>query len=181
MNPRRFNPRPLLLVGFLALLGLAPAMLAAAQDATPKVATRPSAGFDLHIDAQDHFPGKPEAIAHHFCKAIAGGWFECLLFASEDPDAPLVGVEVVVDAATYDGFDAAEKALWHYHKEEIPLVHATLPDLTAEEAADVVATLQETYGKVYLLWDPTQGELPIGQPITVDVHAVATALNAATS
>jgi hypothetical protein len=163
----------------LALAGLAPALTADAQDATP-TAAHPSAGFDLHIDAQAHFPGDPEAIAHHFCKAVAGGMFECLLFASEEPDAPLVGVEVVVDAPTWQGFDAAEQALWHYHKEEIPLVHATLPELSADEAADVVAMLEETYGKVYLLWDPTAGDLPTGQPFVQDIHASAMALGTPT-
>src|SRR5215204_7829946 len=81
-----------------------------AQDATP-TATRPSAGFELHIDAKAHLPGDPEAIAHHFCKGVAGGMFECLLFASDDADARLVGVEVIVDAATWQGFDEAEQKL----------------------------------------------------------------------
>jgi hypothetical protein len=169
-----FRPS-MLVVGFLALLGLVPALTADAQDATPMAAARPSVGFELHIDAKAHFPGDPAAIAHHYCKAVAGGMFECLLFASDDPDAPLVGIEVVVDTATFEGFDEAEQKLWHYHKEEIPLVDAQLPDLSAEEAADVVAMLEETYGKLYLLWDPTAGDLPIGQPFVPDVHAMVAA------
>jgi hypothetical protein len=161
----------LLIVGFLAFLGLAPALTAGAQDATPIAAARPSAGFELHIDAKAHFPGDPEAIAHHYCKAFAEGMFECLLYAGDNPDALLVGVEVVVPAATYEGFDATEQGLWHYHKEEIPLVDVQLPELTAEEAAEVAAVLEETYGKVYLLWDPTASKLPTGQPFVHDVHA----------
>lgn len=172
-----FPIRPsLLVVGFLAVLGLVPALTADAQDSTPTAAGGPNDGYALHIDAQAHFPGDPDAIAHHSCKAVAGGMFECLLFASEEPDAPLVGVEVVVDAATYEGFDAAEQALWHYHKEEIPLVNTELPDLTADEAAEVVAMLEETYGKLYLLWDPTVGDLPIGQPFVPDVHVMVAAM-----
>jgi hypothetical protein len=166
----------MLVVGVLALLGLVPALTADAQDATPMAAARPSAGFELHIDAQAHFPGDPAAIAHHYCKAVAGGMFECLLFASEDPDAPLVGIEVVVDTATFEGFDEAEQKLWHYHKQEIPLVDAKLPELSVEEAADVVAMLEETYGKLYLLWDPTAGDLPIGKPFVPDVHAMVAAV-----
>jgi hypothetical protein len=166
-----FRPS-LLVVGFLALLGLAPALTAVAQDSTPMVAARPATGFELHIDAKAHFPGDTTATAHHFCKAVAGGMFECLLFASDELDAPLVGIEVVVPAATYEGFDAAEQKLWHYHKQEIPLVDAQLPELSAEEAADVVAMLEETYGKLYVLWDPTAGDLPIGQPFVPDVHAM---------
>ena len=175
MRLRRWIQPSLLIVGFLALLGLAPVLTTGAQDATPMVASRPSAGYVLHIDAKAHFPGDPAAIAHHYCKAVAGGMFECLLFASDDPDAPVVGIEVVVDAATFEGFNAAEQKLWHYHKDEIPLVDAQLPELSAEEAADVVAMLEETYGKLYLLWDPTAGDLPTGQPFVPDVHAMVAA------
>ena len=37
--------------------------------------------------------------------------------------------------------------------------------------AEVVASIEETYGKVYILWDPTASELPTGQPFVQDVHA----------
>ena len=77
---------------------------------------------------------------------------------------------MVVDAATYAEFDAAEQTLWHYHKTEIPLVEATLPDLSAEEAAKVVASLEETYGKLYLLWDPGLVDQPIGYPSLSVLH-----------
>ena len=132
---------------------------------------RPSAGFALHIDAKAHLPGDPEAIVHHFCKGVAGGMFECLLLESDDADARLIGVEVIVDAATWQGLDEAEQQLWHYHKEEIPLLQPTLPRLSEEEVAEVVASIEETYGKVYILWDPTASELPTGQPFVQDVHA----------
>jgi len=165
----------MLIVGFLAVLGLAPALTGDAQESTPTAVARPSTGFELHIDAKAHFPGDPTAIAHHFCKPVAGGMIECLLFASDDHDAPLVGIEVVVDAATYEGFDEAEQKLWHYHKEEIPLVDARLPELSPEEAADVAAMLEETYGKLYILWDPTVSEQSTGQPFVPDVHAMVAA------
>lgn len=151
------------------LLPLAP-VPAASQEATP-TAPGPSAGWDLHIDAKAHLPGDPAAIAHHFCKGVAGGMSECLLFASDDADAQLVGVEVVVDTATWQGFEAAEQGLWHYHKEEIPLLQPTLPGLSEAEAAEVARSLEESYGKVYILWDPTVGQAPTGQPFIQDVHA----------
>ena len=125
---------------------------------------KPSEGWTLHIDAKKHFPGNSDLIAHHYCKPVAGGFYECQLYDSDAPDARLVGVEVVVPADTYSKFSADEKALWHYHKTEIPKVQATLPDLSPEEAAKVVKSLEETYGKIYLLWDPSKGDLPIGNP-----------------
>lgn len=126
-------------------------------------ASKPNSGWDLHIDAKMHFPGKAEMIAHHYCKQVSGMW-ECLLFDSDNPDARLVGTEVVVDTPTYTSFTQVEKGNWHYHKTEIPKVEATLPDLSAEEAAKVVAMLEETYGKIYLLWDPSLGNQPVGNP-----------------
>lgn len=129
---------------------------------------KPSSGFTLHIDAEKHFPADEKKIAHHYCKQVRGGMFECQLYDSDSKDAKLVGVEVVVDTKTWQGFDSVENKNWHYHKEEIPKVNAKLPDLSKEEAAKVVKTLEETYGKIYLLWDPAKSELPIGSPnITV--------------
>jgi len=124
----------------------------------------PHAGFTLHIDAEKHFPADEKKIAHHYCKQVRGGMFECQLYDSDEKDARLVGVETVVDTNTWKGFDKAEQGLWHYHKEEIPKINAKLPDLSEEEAKKVVEMLNETYGKVYLLWDPAKSDLPLGQP-----------------
>ena len=124
----------------------------------------PTEKWTLHIDAKLHFPGKPDMIAHHYCREAAGGITECQLYDSDNPDARLVGAEVIVGPDTYKRFSAAEKKMWHYHKTEIPKVSATLPDLSSEEAAKVVKSMEDTYGKVYLLWDPSKTELPTGRP-----------------
>jgi len=131
----------------------------------PAAGAKPSEGYMLHIDALWHFPGKPGMVAHHYCKSVAGGLIECQLYDSDAADSRLVGVEVIVDAPTYQKFSAAEKAQWHYHKTEIPKVSATLPDLSPEEAAKVVKSIENTYGKIYILWDPSRQTLPIGEPM----------------
>jgi hypothetical protein len=159
-----------LMLGLAAVIGVAPRLgdthhHAAANQATPTMPGQPYDGFTLHLDAKMHFPGDHEMIAHHYCKNVAGGMIECLIFDSEAADAHLVGIETIVSPEVYNGFDPEEQALWHYHKTEFPKVEATLPDLSAEEAAKVVAAAEETYGKVYLLWDPSVDELPVGQPI----------------
>lgn len=133
--------------------------------ATSAPGVKPSDGFSLHIDGQLHFPGKPSMIAHHWCKTgIPGFVAECQLYESDGANARLVGVEVVVTADVWKTFSASERALWHYHKTEIPKIKATLPDLSPEEAAKVAKSLEETYGKIYLLWDPGRQSLPIGRP-----------------
>jgi len=83
---------------------------------------------------------------------------------SDASDARLVGVEVIVNPATYAKFSAAEKAMWHCHKTEIPLVAATVPDMTPDEVAKVIKQIEDTYGKIYLIWDPTAQTLPAGRP-----------------
>jgi hypothetical protein len=152
----------------MALLpvGLLGALLFAAQASVaqtkPVAEMKPSDGWSLHIDALKHFPSMT---AHHWCKGnLAGGLTECQLFDSDAPDARLAGVEVVVDASSWKELAASERALWHYHKTEIPKVSATLPGLSAEEAAKVAKDLEETYGKIYLLWDPGRKSLATGRP-----------------
>jgi uncharacterized protein DUF1264 len=144
---------------------LAPAALVTLLVGQPMAAgPAPTEGWTLHIDAKLHFPGKPDMIAHHYCKEVAGGVTECQLYDSDNPNARLVGTEVIVGPDVYKRFSAAEKKMWHYHKTEIPKVSATLPDLSADEAAKVVKSIEDTYGKVYLLWDPGKSDLPTGRP-----------------
>ncbi len=127
-------------------------------------AMKPSEGWVLHIDAKQHIPKMPDMVVHHYCKQVAGQLTECQLYDSDKPDARLIGVEMVVDAATYKKFSKKEKALWHYHKVEIPKVDAELPGLSPEEAAKILKGMEETYGKVYILWNPAKSELPMGKP-----------------
>ncbi|MBI3379628.1 DUF1264 domain-containing protein [Candidatus Gottesmanbacteria bacterium] len=134
------------------------------QTSQTNQATKPHQGYDLHIDAEMHFPGDAKKVAHHFCKPVSGGLTECQLYDSDNPDAKLVGVEMVVPTDTYNKFNAKEKAYWHYHKWEIPKVNAKMPDLSEEEAMKVMKGLEETYGKIYLLWDPSKGDMPVGDP-----------------
>lgn len=130
--------------------------------------TSPATGFTLHIDAEQHFVGHPKEIAHHWCKTVAAGMTECQLYDSDAVNAHLVGVETIVGPAVYKAFSASEQASWHYHKTEIPKINAKLPDLTPAEAKKVVAQISDSYGKVYVLWDPMASAQPVGSPtITV--------------
>jgi hypothetical protein len=94
----------------------------------------------------------------------------CLLFESDAADARLVGIEVIVGPNVYATFSADEKMMWHYHKEEIPKVSATLPDLSTDEAAQIVKNIEDTYGKIYLIWDPGKSNGPTGQPRVTVLH-----------
>lgn len=126
----------------------------------------PTQGWNLHIDAEKHFgDAHPAEIAHHWCKPVSNGLTECQIYNSDAPDAQLVAVETIVAPAAYKAFPAQEQAMWHYHKDEIPKVNARLPDLSPAEAKKVVESISDSYGKVWVLYDPmaTNG-MPIGQP-----------------
>ena len=104
---------------------------------------------------------------------MAGGFVECLIYASDDPDAPLVAVEEVVDEATYQGFDPAEQRLWHSNVAEAAAgADPNRPAPSLEEAAAEAAQAGgATYGKLILLGDPeTVGELPMGEPRVIYPH-----------
>ncbi|MBV8722007.1 MAG: DUF1264 domain-containing protein [Candidatus Eremiobacteraeota bacterium] len=134
--------------------------------ATPSM---PSDGWTIHIDAEQHFgDAHPMEIAHHYCKGVTGGLLECEIFDSDAPDARLVAVETIVAPKVYSSFTPSEQGYWHYHKVEIPKVHATLPGMTPDQAAKLVAQISNTYGKIWLLWDPMTNVNPVGTPtITV--------------
>jgi hypothetical protein len=152
------------LAGALAFGHIAPDT--AAQDATP-AGSNPSAGERDHLDLAIHFAWEPELIGHHWCKAVAGGFFECLIYASDDPDAPLIAIEEVVDEATYNSFDPAEQQLWHSNVAEAASgADPNRPAPSLEEAAAEAAEAGgATYGKLILLGDPeTVGKLPMGEP-----------------
>ena len=140
-----------------------------AEEKEAQQSIRPSEGWTLHIDAKKHIPKMPDMIAHHYCKQVSGGLFECQLYDSDKPDARLIGVELVVDKAVWKKFSKKEKALWHYHKTELKKVDPTLPDLSPEEGAKTMKGLEETYGKVYIFWNPAKND-PSGRPVVSILH-----------
>jgi hypothetical protein len=130
--------------------------------------TNPSNGWTIHIDAEQHFgDAHPMEIAHHWCKQVSGGLTECQIYDSDAPDARLVEVETIVTPSVYKSFSPTEQAYWHWHKVEIPKVHAVLPDMTPDQAAKLVAQISDTYGKVWMLWDPLANPNPVGAPTVI--------------
>lgn len=146
-------------------------------------------GFnDLHIEAIRHIdPNATQAsatnqsgqqedifnvIVHHHCKLYDDMSAVCLLFPTgmDDQDKPY-GIEFVIPTAMYNTLPEEEKKYWHYHLTELPRVNATLPDMTAEEAAAVKPVLDETYGKVIYFWQYGD-ELPIGEPTAVIIEDI---------
>lgn len=140
-------------------------------------------GFnDVHIEAIRHLdPNATQGnqqkdvfnvIVHHHCKVYDDMTATCLLFPTGmgDQDKPY-GIEFVIPTNQYNTLPEEEKKYWHYHLTELPRVNATLPDITAEEAAKVKPILDETYGKVVYFWQYGD-ELPIGEPKAVIIEDI---------
>lgn len=125
----------------------------------------PATGFTLHIDAKKHINDVPDWVVHHYCKPINKDVSQCTLFESDEPNAKLIGVETIISPQLYAALPEAEKPNWHYHETEIPQVDAVLPGLSEKEAREVVAALEDTYGKVIIFWKPNE-PAPIGISIT---------------
>jgi mannose-6-phosphate isomerase-like protein (cupin superfamily)/DNA-binding beta-propeller fold protein YncE len=126
----------------------------------------PAQGFALHIDAKKHINGMPDFVVHHYCKTLEKSYIQCLLFDSDRPNARVIGVETIISPEIYAQLPEEERASWHYHKDEIPLVDAQLPGLSEEEAQKVVAAVENTYGRVVIFWVPGN-VAPMGTPSVV--------------
>jgi hypothetical protein len=128
--------------------------------------TSPAQGWNVHIDADQHFgAAHPAEIAHHWCKPVANGLIECQLYTSDAANATLVGMETIVSRAAWMKMPASERAMWHYHKTELAKIHATLPDMTPAQAKKFIAMISPTYGKVWIMYDPMRtNNMPTGQP-----------------
>ena len=156
---------PVIAIAFV--LGVMAGRLHSPLPVAQAASINPSAGYTLHVDAEKHFgDAHPTEIAHHWCKPVSG-MTECLIFDSDAPDARLVEVETIITPAVYKSLSPQEQALWHWHKTEIPKVNAKLPDMTPAEAAKVVASITDTYGKVWMLWDPMANANPVGSPTVI--------------
>lgn len=143
---------------------LAVGFLAVSTERSAATSVSPAQGWTIHIDAEKHFgDAHPSEIAHHWCKQV-DGMLECQIYDADTSSAHLVAVETIVDPATYRAFDNDERSKWHYHRDEIPKVNAKTPDMTPDEAKRLVADLTETYGKVWVLWDPASQSKPVGTP-----------------
>lgn len=126
----------------------------------------PAFGYTLHIDAIKHINDDPDQVVHHYVKAISDEVMQALLYDSDAPNARLIGIETVISPRMYAALPEDEKPNWHYHETEIPMVNARFPDLGEKEAAAVLATLLDTWGKVEIIWEP-KDPAPIGFSITV--------------
>lgn len=109
----------------------------------------PLAFAGVHLQRDDP---RQSRIAYHFCKPLNEHLNQCVLYDGTGPDARLIGIEYLVDDATYQAMPAAEKAYWHDHKHEVDVgLLKSLTQKGAEEKA-TLAKVRTLWGKVYHTW-----------------------------
>ena len=179
------------LTGTLLLMGLVMALFSGCwgggnnQDAeqlvdaqaTPSQQTQelkaPAESWSLHLKAKNVLPGNPDMSVDKYCKSVVGNMTECQIYESNDADARLVGMEVIVGNEMYSGFSAAEQKNWVLTKDLMQQTSVAMPDLSAEQFTNVAQSFAGNYSKVYLLWDPGKINLPTGNPVVTVANMVA--------
>ena len=124
--------------------------------ATPAVSgepTSPAVGYDIHVQAPHMMAdGKVGGPFHHYCKGISDKILQCLLFASTDPQAPLVAVEYFVAK------DLSRKLpliQWHrfFHDHKVEIATGRVQVLEpADKAKEIADAASKTDGVIYHLW-----------------------------
>lgn len=133
----------------------------------------PTDGFDIHVTVNKHDSENLEADMSHYCKLDDKIVAVCLLFDGTDANAHLAQVEFIITDEQYQQLPEREKHNWHNHAVELTPERGepgfvSLPE--GVDGAELLATLQQTYGKVVTLWDPSDAT-PSYPPYVFDVDS----------
>jgi len=128
-----------------------------------------------HLNAFHRFPAENNRSieTNHYCAHLHGSDVkQCLLYDSPNPDARLLGIEIMITEDRFDRLPKEEKKYWHSHVYEVKSGQLTLqnyshlPELLWNAA--VKREMEETvnlYGKIfqYPQWSEEYG-VPLGEP-----------------
>jgi len=129
---------------------------AAAQEATPAPdpATAPLSGFDIYVAGLHCAKEEPEMQmeAHHYCKQVEEGVFQCALFDGNSDTARLIGLEYIIAEARFLELPEDEQAYWHPHNYEVFSGQLVAPTLPAVAEQQLMQVLVNSYGKTWHAW-----------------------------
>ncbi len=144
------------------------AALLALLVAEPAGAAGPAQGFDIHVLAPHVVDGVVMGPFHHYCKLAQEKplVLECLLYASPEPSARLVGVEYFVDKELTRPNLRLDVWNQYYHDHEIEIASGRVAvlDRPDAEAKQLAAAAARTDGIIWKLWMPGQ-LLPNGRAV----------------
>jgi hypothetical protein len=107
---------------------------------------------------------KLQVIAHHYCSQHGRSVHQCVIYDSLGTNSKLLGVEYIIDDATYRTLSDDEKKYWHPHAYEIISGQLIAPDLP-KEGDDIFPGLITTWGKTWHTWRDPASALPLGEPL----------------
>jgi Protein of unknown function (DUF1264) len=132
----------------------------------------PLKGFDIYLVGFHPMKESPneQMEAHHYCRQVNEDFAQCALFAGNDKNASLNGIEYIISERLFDTLPEKEKKYWHPHNGEIlsgQLVAPGIPEV-AEKA--LMKEKMNSYGKTWHVWntgfnDKPGDELPVGDPM----------------
>jgi len=113
-----------------------------------------------------------QVTSEHYCTHIKGNMHQCVIYDKDGPDARLIGVEYIVDEATFKSLPEDEKRYWHSHSFEVESGMLTVVGKTGVpspimDAAErpVLQDLRRTFGKTCHTWQfDIHPDLPLGPP-----------------
>ncbi len=117
------------------------------------------------LTAVRHVFDDPTLRVYHYCKPNEKIMMVCQLYDGEYPNATLIGIEYMITVDQYNSLQEREKSYWHYHLEEFAPDRADpkFPQLSEQEAQQMLETLKQSYGKVILAWNPND-DMPAFPP-----------------
>lgn len=122
----------------------------------------PTDGFNIHATVNKHDSENLDHPMDHYCKLDDKIVAVCLLFDGDEANSHLAQVEFIISEEQYQQLPEREKYQFHNHAVELTPQRGEPTFVELPEGVDggeLLATLQQTYGKVVTLWDPSD-DLP---------------------
>ncbi|KAJ5939062.1 Peptidase S26A signal peptidase I [Penicillium verhagenii] len=127
-----------------------------------------------HLNAFHVYANDPSRCveANHYCTHLTEDVRQCLIYASPDCNARLIGVEYMVSPRIFKTLPTEERKLWHTHEFEVKSGMLIMPapavmPTAVWEAAETseMEDVAPIYGKTYHFWQVDRGDVvPMGPP-----------------
>jgi hypothetical protein len=123
----------------------------------------PVSSFTGYAIAKKHLYDAPLLDVHLYCSSGSGGIMaSCLLFDGNSTNASFIGIEYIISAVQYTSLPEREKPLWTPIAGEAES-DLRFPNLTPQEIQDFFKSLEGSYTKLIITWDP-KDNLPLYPP-----------------
>lgn len=132
----------------------------------------PIGGFTAYAIAKKHVYDAPSLDVHIYCNAGSGGIMAtCLLFDGNSKNATLIGAEYIISSKQYATLNDREKPNWTPVAGEAQS-DLRFPNLTPQEIQAFFKSLEGSYTKLIITWDP-KDNLPLYPPQVIVESLIA--------